>query len=95
MIGSLELTIYKSMKYLLICSYCGHKVYNEGKDFSSLTEVPFAPIPARWDGKDKTTIKQPRKFKCSECGRLLKTVDLTPKEEDKDKPDNFDFPYAK
>ena len=61
------------MQYLLYCSHCGNKHFTDGNNIDMI-EIKSAPLPLRADGKTTTTKKLPRKFKCPQCGFILKPI---------------------
>ncbi len=59
-------------KYLLICQSCSFKYYTVASSPLPLIEVKTALPPLHADGKNKELQKMPRKFKCPECGNLMR-----------------------
>lgn len=68
----------KNNHYLLFCGYCHYKKISDGTD-AGLVEIPTSPIIAGIPFLSKETnttinpkyIKQKKRFKCPNCGRVI------------------------
>jgi hypothetical protein len=66
-------------KYQFYCEICNYKRITDGTDIQDLVEIKTSPIPSGIPKRDFETkkvviskpIKQKRKFKCPQCGRVI------------------------
>lgn len=63
-------------KYLIQCSSCNNRVFTDGKDLHGLVEVAYSPPPLRANGINKETAKLGKRFRCNQCGNLMKAKAL-------------------
>jgi hypothetical protein len=68
-----------SKLYRLYCEVCNWKKITDGSDIVDFYEILTSPIPGGAPKKDPTTnaiieaksTRQPRKFRCPQCGRVV------------------------
>ena len=61
----------------------------DGTDLSEFVQIPVPPIQLRGDGT-VTTVEQPKKLKCNECGFVLKyKIVQSPSSHEKDYSKNY------
>lgn len=69
-----------SKQYQLYCDHCGYKRFSDGTDVKDLVAVKTSDVPRGSPYLDPVTkktvtpqaMKQPKKFKCPECGYVIK-----------------------
>lgn len=67
-------------QYQLYCDHCGYKRFSDGTDVQDLVAVKTSDIPRGVPYLDPVTkktvvppaMKQPKKFKCPQCGYVIK-----------------------
>ena len=70
---------YSTKLYRLYCEICNFNLVTDGRDTDKLVEIKTSPIPGGIPKKDILTgnmtvpksIKQPKKFRCPKCGRII------------------------